>query len=93
MNDPRLDIVRNFLSHINFNDPKSDWTYNEILEGLRASLGDEMPGLDIVYKRESFLNEISGDIKTTTPVDKIVVIFTGIDDKLVKYEHETNNNY
>jgi len=52
---------------------------------MRRFLGEE-PGIDVIYKKDVMVNEVSGEAKEFVDVDKIQIIFTDTDDKFKKIE-------
>lgn len=77
------DAIREYLSKINF---KTDnWSYQKLEEDMSRFLG-ERPALDIQYKNDVQLNEVSGESKKITSLDKIYVVFMDTDDKYKKIE-------
>ena len=75
--------IRQYISNIDFKN--DDWKVSKIQEDMRKLLGEE-PGIDIVYKKDVMINEVTGDAKEFVDVDKIQIIFTGTDDKFKKIE-------
>jgi threonine aldolase len=75
--------IRQYISNIDFKN--DDWKVSKIQEDMRRLLGEE-PGIDIVYKKDVMINEVTGDAKEFVDVDKIQIIFTGTDDKFKKIE-------
>ncbi len=74
--------IRDYIAKINF---KQDWNYKVIEENMRKFLG-ERPFLDVTYKKDVMLNEVSGEAKEIKTLEKISVIFTDTDDKLKRVE-------
>lgn len=74
--------IRDYIAKINF---KSDWNYKVIEENMRKFLG-ERPFLDVIYKKDVMLNEVSGEAKEIKIIDKISVVFTDLDDKMKKID-------
>ena len=62
-----------------------DWKLPQIKEDMRKFLGEE-PGIDVIYKKDVMVNEVSGEAKEFVDVDKIQIIFTDTDDKFKKIE-------
>jgi hypothetical protein len=52
---------------------------------MRRFLGEE-PGIDVIYKKDVMVNEVSGEAKEFVDVDKIQIIFTDTDDKFKNIE-------
>lgn len=75
--------IREYISNIDFR--VDDWKLSKIKEDMRKFLGEE-PGIDIVYKKDVMVNEVSGESKEFVGVDKIQIIFTDTDDKFKKLE-------
>ena len=76
-------LIREYISNIDFKN--DDWKTSKIEEDMRKFLG-EVPGLNVIYKKDVMLNEVSGESKEFVDVDKIQIIFTDTDDKFKKVE-------
>lgn len=68
----REHLVKEYLTKVDFS---RDWSYNKILQDLHSMLG-EKPGLDVVYKKDVMINEVSGTSKEIKKIDKVVVVFS-----------------
>lgn len=75
--------IREYISNIDFN--REDWSLSKIKEDMRRFLGEE-PGIDILYKKDVFINEILGEAQEISKVDRISIVFTDLDDKFKKVE-------
>ncbi len=75
--------IREYISNIDFKN--DDWKLPKIKEDMRKFLGEE-PGIDVIYKKDVMLNEVSGEAKEFVDVDKIQIIFMDTDDKFKKLE-------
>jgi hypothetical protein len=75
--------IRDYISHIDFK--VDDWKLSKIKEDMRKFLGEE-PGIDIIYKKDVMVNEVSGESKEFVGVDKVSIVFTDIDEKFKKIE-------
>jgi hypothetical protein len=75
--------IREYISKIDFKN--DDWSINKIKEDMRRFLGEE-PGLDIIYKSDTFLDEVIGKAKVIKTLEKISIVFTDTDDKFKKLE-------
>ena len=75
--------IREYVSNIDFKN--DDWKLQKIKEDMRKFLGEE-PGIDVLYKKDVMLNEVSGEAKEFVDVDKIQIIFMDTDDKFKKLE-------
>lgn len=75
--------IREYVSQIDFKN--DDWKLSKIKEDMRRFLGEE-PGIEVVYKKDVMLNEVSGEAKEFVDVDRIQIIFTDIDEKFKKIE-------
>ena len=75
--------IRDYISRIDFKN--DDWKLSELKENMRKFLGEE-PGIDVIYKKDVMVNEVSGESKEFVDVDKIQIIFTDTDDKFKKIE-------
>ena len=75
--------IREYVSQIDFK--KDDWKLSKIKEDMRRFLGEE-PGIEVIYKKDVMLNEVSGEAKEFVDVDKIQIIFTDTDDRFKKIE-------
>ncbi len=79
--------IRDYISKIDFK--HDDWKLSEIKENMRRFLGEE-PGIEVVYKKDVMVNEVSGESKEFVDVDKIQIVFTDTDDKFKKLEFLVN---
>jgi hypothetical protein len=75
--------IRDYISKIDFKN--DDWKLSELKENMRKFLGEE-PGIDVVYKKDVMVNEVSGESKEFLDIDKIQIVFTDTDDKFKKLE-------
>jgi hypothetical protein len=75
--------IREYISHIDFKN--DDWKLSQIKEDMRRFLGEE-PGIDIIYKKDVMINEVTGRAQEFKDIDKIQIIFTDIDDRFKKLE-------
>ena len=75
--------IRDYISKIDFKN--DDWKLSQIKEDMRRFLGEE-PGIEVVYKKDVMLNEVSGEAKEFVDVDRIQIIFTDTDDRFKKIE-------
>jgi hypothetical protein len=75
--------IRDYISNIDFKN--DDWKLPKIKEDMRRFLGEE-PGIEVIYKKDVMVNEVSGESKEFVDVDKIQIIFTDTDDKFKKVE-------
>jgi hypothetical protein len=75
--------IRDYISKIDFK--HDDWKISEIKENMRRFLGEE-PGIEVVYKKDVMVNEVSGESKEFVDVDRIQIIFTDTDDRFKKLE-------
>ena len=79
--------IREYISRIDFKN--DDWKLSELKENMRRFLGEE-PGIDVIYKKDVMVNEVSGESKEFVDVDKIQIIFTDTDNKFKKLEFLVN---
>jgi len=75
--------IRDYISKINW---KTDnWSYQRLEEDMKKFLG-ERPSLDVQYKKDVMVNEVSGESKEIEKLVKVSVIFTDTNDKIKKME-------
>jgi hypothetical protein len=75
--------IREYISHIDFK--RDDWKLSKIKEDMRKFLGEE-PGVDIIYKSDTLVNEDLGEAKIIKTLEKVSIIFYDTDDKFKKLE-------
>lgn len=80
--------IREYISNIDFNN--DDWKISRIEEDMRKFLG-EVPGIDIIYKKDVMINEVTGFAKEFVDIEKVEIIFLDLDDKYKKLEFIINN--
>ena len=80
--------IRDYVSHIDF---KSDnWGLSKIKEDMRRFLGEE-PGIDIIYKKDVMINEVTCKAQEFKDIDRMQIVFTDVDDKFKKLEFIIND--
>lgn len=73
--------IKEYLGKIDF---KSDnWSVNQISKDMQRFLG-EIPGIDVIYKKDVMVNEVTGESKEIKSLNNINIIFTDTDDKIKK---------
>ena len=75
--------IREYISKIDFK--SDDWKISQIKEDMRRFLGEE-PGIDILYKKDVMINEVTGKAQEFKDIDRIQIIFTDTDDRFKKIE-------
>lgn len=75
--------IREYVSKIDFKN--DDWKLSQIKEDMRKFLGEE-PGIDITYKKDVMLNEVTGRSQEFKDIDRIQIVFTDTDDRFKKLE-------
>jgi hypothetical protein len=75
--------IREYVSRIDFK--SDDWKLSQIKEDMRRFLGEE-PGIDILYKKDVMINEVTGKAQEFKDIDRIQIIFTDTDDRFKKIE-------
>lgn len=75
--------IREYISQIDFK--ADDWKVSKIEEDMRRFLG-EVPAVNVIYKKDVMVNEVSGKSKEIVAVEKVQIIFTDTDDHYKKIE-------
>lgn len=75
--------IRQYMSSIDFKN--DDWKTSKMLEDMRKFLGEE-PSIEVVYKKDVMITEVTGIAKEFVDVDKIQIVFTGTDNKFQRIE-------
>ena len=75
--------IRNYISQIDFK--RDNWSYQRLEEDMKRFLG-ERPSLDVKYQKDVMINEVSGEAKEFSRLEKISVISTDTDDKIKKID-------
>lgn len=75
--------IREYISRIDFK--KDDWKISKIKEDMRNFLGEE-PGVDVIYKKDVMINEVSGKAQEIKDIDKVQIIFFDTDERFKKLE-------
>lgn len=81
--------IREYISQIDFK--RDDWKLSKIKEDMRKFLGEE-PGIDILYKKDVMINEMTGDAEEFKGIDRVQIIFYDTDDKFKKLEFIIDDN-
>jgi len=75
--------IREYLSKIDWK--RDNWNYVQVEEDMKRFLG-ERPTLEISYKKDVMVNEVTGESKEFKKLTTVSVIFTDLDDKIKKIE-------
>jgi hypothetical protein len=81
--------IREYISNIDFK--RDDWGLTQIKEDMRKFLGEE-PGIDVVYKKDVMINEVTGDAHEFKGIKSVSIIFFDTDDKFKKLEFLIDDN-
>jgi threonine aldolase len=73
--------IKEYLGKIDFKN--DNWSINQISKDMQKFLG-EIPGVDIVYKKDVMVNEVTGESKEIKSINKVDIVFTDTDDKIKK---------
>lgn len=79
----KADLIRKHIANINFK--SEDWSIHQIASDLQKYLG-EIPSIDISYRKDVMVTELTGESKEIKKLDKVAIIFTDTDDKIKKLE-------
>lgn len=79
--------IRDYISRIDFK--RDDWKLSQLKEDMRRFLGEE-PAVEIIYKKDVMINEVTGKAQEFKDIDRIEVIFTDTDDRFKKLEFKVN---
>ena len=85
--DMKESMIRQYVSNIDFKN--GEWGLARIKEDMRKLLGEE-PAIDVIYKKDVMINEVTGMAKEFIDVDKIQIVFTNTSDKFQKLEFLIN---
>ena len=83
MDSLKVSAIKEYLSKIDFKN--DDWSINKITSDMKIFLG-ETPAIDIHYKKDVMVTEVSGESKEIKTLNKVSIIFTDTNDKITKLE-------
>ena len=75
--------IRQYIGQIDWK--KDNRSYQRVEEDMKKFLGAR-PSLDIKYKKDVMVNEVSGESKEIEKIEKVSIIFTDTNDKISKIE-------
>ena len=75
--------IKEYISKIDFKN--DDWSIHKMGQDMQIFLG-ETPAIDVMYKKDVMVNEVSGESKEIKKLNKVSVIFTDLDEKIKKIE-------
>lgn len=75
--------IKEYLTNINFK--SEDWSVDSIKEDLKKVLG-EYPAIDVIYKKDVFINEDTGTAEEKHDIERFSVIFTNEQEAFRKIE-------
>ena len=79
----KSNAIKEYISQIDFKN--DDWSIHQMSQDMKKFLG-ETPAVDISYKKDVMVNEISGVSKEIKKLDKVSIIFTDDDDKIKRLD-------
>lgn len=83
MDSLKATAIKEYISKIDFKN--DDWSIHKISSDMQRFLG-ETPAIDISYKKDVMVNELSGESKEIKGLNKVSIYFTDTDDKIKKLE-------
>lgn len=83
MESLKVTAIKEYLAKIDFKN--DDWSIHKITQDMQRFLG-ETPAIDILYKKDVMVTEISGESKEIKKLNKVSIVFTDTDDKIKKLE-------
>ena len=83
MDSLKVTAIKEYLSKIDFKN--DNWSIYQISKDMKRFLG-ETPAIDVFYKKDAMVNEVTGEAKEIKKLNKVSVIFTDLDDKIKKLE-------
>lgn len=83
MNSMKADAIRKYVAGIDFR--RGDWSIHDMVRDMQRFLG-EAPSVDVTYRKDAMVAELTGTAREVKLLDKITVVFTDTDDKIKKIE-------
>lgn len=80
--------IRDYVSRIDFK--RDDWKLSQMKEDMRRFLGEE-PAIEIIYKKDVMINEVTGRAQEFKDIEMVQIIFTDTDDRFKKLEFKIND--
>jgi len=75
--------IRNYIQKIDWK--RDNWSYQKIETDMQSFLG-ERPTIEVSWKKDVMINEVTGEAKEIKRLDRVGIIFTDTDDKYKKIE-------
>jgi threonine aldolase len=83
MESLKTTAIKEYLKNIDFK--SDDWSIHQISKDMQKFLG-EIPAVDVIYKKDVMVNEVSGEAREIKKINKVSIVFTDTDDKIKKLE-------
>ena len=83
MDSLKVIAIKEYLSKIDFKN--DNWSINQISKDMQRFLG-ETPAIDVIYKKDVMVTEVTGESKEIKKINKVSVVFTDTDDKIKKLD-------
>ena len=80
--------IRDYVSRIDFK--RDDWKLSQMKEDMRRLLGEE-PAIEIIYKKDVMINEVTGRAQEFKDIEMVQIIFTDTDDRFKKLEFKISD--
>jgi hypothetical protein len=73
MDKIKENMIREYLSLVNFKN--DNWSLSQIKSDLKSLLGEE-PNVDVIYKKDTIINEATSEEIKVESVEKLNIIFS-----------------
>lgn len=83
MDSLKTTAIKEYLKNIDFKN--DDWSMHQIAKDMHKFLG-ETPAIDVTYKKDVMVTEVTGESREIKKISKISIVFTDTDDKFKKLE-------
>jgi hypothetical protein len=83
MKSIKADLIRKYMAAVDFRG--DDWSIHTMAQEMKSFLG-EQPSVDVTYRKDVMVTELTGTSREIKMVDKVTVVFTDTDDKIKKMD-------
>lgn len=79
----KADLIRKYMAGVDFKG--GEWSIHTMAQEMQRFLG-EVPSVDVGYRKDVMVTELTGIAKEIKVLDKVTVVFTDTDDKIKKID-------
>ena len=83
MDSLKVAAIKEYLKNIDFKN--DNWSTHQMSNDMKKFLG-ETPAIDVFYKKDVMVTEVTGEAREIKKLNKVSIIFTDTSDKITNLD-------